>query len=292
MLVTQAESGVNDLNTLPDIRNTVGTIKDINKFFRVSVLRWKLIPNISRLCETRWSEKHKSIRVFEENFCAIMEALETLFRNGNNATRKHAYQLHAAASKISFIFSLVLIAKYSGIIEPTVNVLQSVSLDMIQTSQHMGSILQLIKSHRNDPEKVTEEIIKDATSIAEKTGLTDLESIPRTVERQQHHSNHSEFWRRSWKIPYLDSIINSVEISFSEENRPSFALTKLHPAQMKNTSLEDLEEACDAFRNFYGILDIKNEIELWKRIWEGEEKPESTKLSFVEVLKATEVFFS
>lgn len=284
---------INDLNALPDIRNTVGTIKDIINFFRESVLRKKLIPNISKLCETRWSEKYKSIRVFKENFCAIMEALGTLSQDGNNATRKHAYQLHAAASKVSFSFSLVLIAKYSSLLEPTVNVLQSVSLDAVQASQHIGRILKLIKNHRENPEKVTEEIFKDATSIAEKIGL-DMKSIPRTAERQQHRSNHparspSEFWRRSITIPYLDSIINSLEIRFSEENRPSFTLTKLHPAQMKNISSEELEEACEEFKNFYGLTNIKNEIELWKKIWE--EKPESIKMSVVEILKETEDFF-
>ncbi|KAK5639839.1 hypothetical protein RI129_010650 [Pyrocoelia pectoralis] len=240
------------------------------------------------LSETTWSEKYKSIRVFKENFCAILEALETLSRDGNNATRKHAYQLHAAASKVSFIFSLVLIAKYSALLEPTVNVLQSVSLDAVQASQHIGRILKLIRNHRKNPEKVTDEIFKDATpAIAEKIGLAeDMKSIPRTAKRQQNRSNHpakspSEFWRRSITIPYLDSIINYLEIRFSEENGPSFTLTKLHPAQMKNISLEELEEACEEFKNFT----------LWKKIWE--KKPESIKLSVsvVEILKETEDFF-
>ncbi|XP_050313673.1 uncharacterized protein LOC126748462 [Anthonomus grandis grandis] len=160
---------INDLNALPEIRNTVGAIKDIITFFRESVLRRKLIPNIPKLCETRCSEKYKSIRVFKENFCDIMEALETL----------------SAASKVSFIFSLGLISKYSALLEPTVNVLQSVSLDAVQASQHIGRISKLIKNHRENPEKITEEIFKDASVIAKKIVL-DMKSIPRTAERQQH----------------------------------------------------------------------------------------------------------
>ncbi|XP_050301517.1 uncharacterized protein LOC126739760 [Anthonomus grandis grandis] len=271
---------INDPNALPEIRNTVGAIKDIITFFRESVLRRKLIPNIPKLCETRLSEKYKSIRGFKENFCDIMEALETLSRDGNIATRKHAYQLHVAASKVSFIFSLGLIAKYSALLEPTVNVLQSVPLDAVQASQHISRILKLIKNHH-------------ASVIAEKIGL-DMKSIPRTAERQQHRSNHpskspSEFWRRSITIPYLDSIINSLEIRFSEENRPSFTLLKLHPAQMKNISLEELEEACEEFKNVYGVTNMHNEIELWKNICE--EKPESVKMSVVDILKETDDFF-
>lgn len=143
---------INDLNNLPEIRNAMGTTKDIINFFRESVLRRKLVPNISRLCETRWSEKHKTLRVFKDNFPIILEALETLSREGNSATRKNAFQLHAAASKISFILGITLIAKYSALTEPVVNALQSIALDVVKASQHVKRILQLLKSHRDNPE--------------------------------------------------------------------------------------------------------------------------------------------
>lgn len=233
---------INDVNSLPEIRNAMGTTKDIITFFRESVLRRKLIPNIARLCETRWSEKHKTIRAFKENFPVILEALENLSREGNNATRKNAFQLHAAASRISFILALILIAKYSGLLEPVVNVLQSVALDVVKASEHVKRILQLLKSHRDNPEKVADEIIKEASVIAEKVGLDeDIISMPRIVGKQHHRSNHPaesplEFWKRSLIIPYLDSIITSLEVRFSEENTPAFALSKLLPPQMRMMS--------------------------------------------------------
>lgn len=92
---------VNDLNAIPEIRNTIGTIKDI-MFFRDSVLGRKLIPNISCLCETRWSEKYKSIRVFKEQFIKLAQALEDLSVSGNSNTRKTAFQLNTAAGKFFY----------------------------------------------------------------------------------------------------------------------------------------------------------------------------------------------
>lgn len=182
---------INDLNTLPEIRNAMGTTKDIIIFFRESVLKRKLIPNISRLCETRWSEKHKTIRVFKENLPIILEALQTLSREGNSATRKSAFQLHAAASRISFILGINLIAKYSALMEPVANVLQSIALDVVKASEHVKRILQLLKSHRDSPEKVTDEIIREATAVAEKVGLEeDITSMPRVTGKQRHRSNH------------------------------------------------------------------------------------------------------
>lgn len=98
---------INDLNILPEIRNTMGTTKDIINFFRESVLRRKLVPNIARLCETRWSEKHKTIRVFKENFPVILEALENLSREGNIATRKNAFPSMRLLSKFRLYFVLL-----------------------------------------------------------------------------------------------------------------------------------------------------------------------------------------
>ena len=50
---------VHDLNSVADVRNTIGTVKSIIKFFRDSPMRRILVPNIPLLCETRWSAKYK-----------------------------------------------------------------------------------------------------------------------------------------------------------------------------------------------------------------------------------------
>nr|CAI5851157.1 unnamed protein product [Callosobruchus analis] len=83
------------------------------------------------------------------------------------------------------------IAKYSALLEPVVNALQSIALDVVKASQHVKCILQLLKSHRDSPERVTDEIIKDATVVAEKVGLDeDITSMPHIVGKQRHRNNH------------------------------------------------------------------------------------------------------
>lgn len=94
---------------------------------------------------------------------------------------------------------------------------------------------------------------------------------------------------RSLIIPYLDSSITSLEVRFAEENTPSFALSKLHPAQMLTMSVENLTEACETFAQFYDLPNIKHEIELWRKLWQ--DKPNPTELTVVNVLKKTENFF-
>lgn len=83
----------------------------------------------------------------------MMQALETLSIEGNTATRKSAFQLHSAACKSSFIMAMILIAKYSAMLEPVVNALQSKTLDIVKTSQHIQHIVEMVRSHRKDEEK-------------------------------------------------------------------------------------------------------------------------------------------
>jgi hypothetical protein len=84
---------INDLSDVLEIRNTVGTIKDIINFFRESPLRRISIPNISLFCETRWTAKYKSIRLFKENINVVLEALQKLSEGDdvNHKTKLYNY---------------------------------------------------------------------------------------------------------------------------------------------------------------------------------------------------------
>ena len=90
------------------------------------------------------------------HFVRMMQALETLSIEGNTATRKSIFQLHSAACKSSFIMAMILIVKYSAMLEPVVNALQSKTLDIVKTSQHIQHIEEMVRSHRKDEEKITD----------------------------------------------------------------------------------------------------------------------------------------
>ena len=85
-----------DLNYVADVRNTIGTVKSIIKFSRDSPKRRRLVPNIPLLCETRWSAKYKSIRIFSENCCDIYAQLEQLEANQHEAQSTRQTAHHAA----------------------------------------------------------------------------------------------------------------------------------------------------------------------------------------------------
>lgn len=253
---------VNDLNNVLQVRNAVGTVKDVINFFRESTIRRKYIPNIPSLCETRWSQKYKSISIVNANIDAIIEALEKLSAEGNSTTRKTAYQLSSAVTRAEFLFSLKLIAKYSALLEPVVTTMQSKSIDMLQCKRHIGSILNVIRSHRESPENVTGKLLAEA----EKTGFAI--DPPRTLPRQKHRANSpassaKEYWNRAVTIPYLDSLIVSLETRFGQESTPAYALSLLNPVNVTKMSLEEFERDTEAFVNFYEIDNFAGEVEVW-----------------------------
>lgn len=103
-------------------------------------------------------------------------------------TRKGAFQLHATATKPTFIICTVMIAKYSAILEPVVNILQSKSLDLLKCTDHIDNILSVMSKHRQKADNVIEEILNEATVLAEKI---DVElDLPRLTQRQQQINLH------------------------------------------------------------------------------------------------------
>jgi len=108
---------VHDINKLSDIRNTIGTMKEIIKFFRESNIRRQMVPSIPMLCETRWTEKHKSMRLFKKHFETIIEKLLEISQGSSNG-KQTAYCLYCTATKPIFLLCLFMISKYSEILEP------------------------------------------------------------------------------------------------------------------------------------------------------------------------------
>lgn len=76
---------INDLHTVTEVRNCIRKIKETITFFRDSALRKNIIGGsvLTKLCETRFVEKHKSVRQFNERFVTIVEGLEEIFKSNN-----------------------------------------------------------------------------------------------------------------------------------------------------------------------------------------------------------------
>ena len=114
-------------------------------FFSVTVQsdeRWYQIYLF--LCETRWSEKYKSIRVFSHNFEKIFDCLADLEMTAAGETRQTAHVLLSACSSCTFLICIFIVANYSSVLEPVAQMLQSVQLDIVKAQQHISSLIDII----------------------------------------------------------------------------------------------------------------------------------------------------
>ncbi|XP_022183170.1 uncharacterized protein LOC111042781 [Myzus persicae] len=190
----------------------------------------------------------------------------------NSATRTKAYQLSCATSTIGFIVCLKIIAKYSKILEPIVNKLQAVDTNLHTVHQHIHlNLLEILKKHRSMSEENFSLIFNDVRNCAIQFNL-DIQ-IPRVVSKQTHRQNivtstPDEYFRISIYIPYIDSLIQSLEIRFSPINEIAFKLGFLHPSTMLKMTKINFIDILKELDNHYQIENLVEEGQTWYDYWE------------------------
>lgn len=88
-----------------------------------------------------------------------VKSLETLSVERNYATRKSAYQLHSAVTKLVFIVALQTKAKYSAVLEAK-------SIDMISVGEHIKNIKDILINYRVFPDRISKEMLQKARAVA------------------------------------------------------------------------------------------------------------------------------
>ena len=63
-------------------------------------------------------------------------------------------------------------------------------------------------------------------------------------------------------IPYLDSLVTSLETRFDEDSAPAYALSLLHPANVIRMSLEEFKRKTENFVIFYEVDNFVGEVEV------------------------------
>ncbi|KAG8235671.1 hypothetical protein J437_LFUL015041 [Ladona fulva] len=125
--------------------------------------------------------------------------LETLLKgtDSNNATRKAAFQMHCAATKSELIVSVCLIAKYSALLQPVVNALQS---NNIMRKRLGNAVVE------------SENVIVEVETITEHLG-TDF-NMPRVINQQKHRANPPALTSRDFYN--LNDFLSEAELWYSQ----------------------------------------------------------------------------
>ena len=242
---------VNDQNHVREIRRTVDVIRKTIRYFRENSTRKEPLNglNLPLFSPTRWNQKYKSIRVFRANFTKLFEALE-------NSSDDQAFPLIAVLEKHTIVYCMCLIARISGYIEPLAVMLQERGLCIIKAKKMVMNLKDLLEEERNS-DGFVDEIYKETCDLV---GVKEL-SRPRIVTNQVHRSNTPssssfEYYKLSLFLPYMDSLIQSLNDRFIE-NDEFFALFSILPPN-EPQNLVNVE-------NLYGLDNLSSEVKLWRR---------------------------
>ena len=262
-------------------------------FFRESNQRRKLIPNVPLLCETRWTHKYKSLRIFAENVTEIVKQLEYLEESGKS--KQVAHQLLCAVRTPTFVVCLVIIQKYSSKLESVTQKLQSVHLDLLAVQKYIEELLTTLAVDRQNCDERYKDIFRVTKGVADDIGV-DIQP-PRQAGRQMNRENPKvdlpeDYFRITVFIPYLDSIISSLETRFCVENKPAFSLLVLHPFLMTKLERLAFKDQARAIAEYYAFDNFIEESETWYDIWKCKtSKGEKTEtMTLCEVLDETNFF--
>lgn len=258
------------------IRNCSGTIQSTISFLQASakrnfVLSKMINVRLSKLCETRWVERHTAVKKFNDNLTNIDTVLLKLCDWDDDKTSRNAKQFHASIDS-EFIVSLNVLSFLFQYTSPLSKILQKVSLNYAIAYSEVNSLLITLKEKRNEAEICFKDIWSNILESAFKINIE--VSKPRTVGRQVHRDNYDgtpeEYFRRSVFIPVLDEIISALEQNFSETNMELLQLSSLLP---ENIAELDVKSLCNNMHEKYSNVlnvtksDFSSELIRWKNKW-------------------------
>ncbi|XP_025191772.1 zinc finger MYM-type protein 1-like [Melanaphis sacchari] len=225
---------INDLNTVTEVRNCIGKIKETITFFRDSALRKNIIGGsvLTKLCKIRIVEKHKSVRQFNERFVTIVESLEEIFKS-NNFNKK---------------FEIIS------------TVLQGIDVDLQQATRHVQDLLSMLQKDRGDCETQFSSIFEKAVEIASKINL-ELTLPPRNA-RQTHRENYPTNNRFSDEKLKIFALFDLHPKKIKYMNRQTFMKTLKVICQVYGSILENFEEQALSWYELWQDKPLENDMKL------------------------------
>ena len=118
-------------------------------------------------------------------------------------------------------------------------------------------------------------------------------TMPRRCARQVHRPNVGgsieEYYRRTIYVPYMDSLIQSLESRVGESNTPYFHIFALHPREMQQTERDEFKHIVSSVKEMYGIGNLVEEALAWYDV--QKHKPlDDNSLGMIELVKQTTMF--
>ena len=119
----------------------------------------------------RSTDPSQSDRDRRARFIDIVRTLEDFTFNRNGETKKKANYLYPAVLNSSFFINLIVISKYSSVIEPIAQMFQALRIDLSEVWKNVELLISILKQHRENSENEFSIIWHEGLEIATKLNI-------------------------------------------------------------------------------------------------------------------------
>lgn len=237
---------ISKCNKVQSVRNAVGTVKEISRFFtssakRNSILKKVLGHQMRGYCETRWVERHESIFEFTEDLTKIAEALKIVSKWNDSSTASKANCLLCSISTCEFIITMHCLSDITDATCVLSKYLQSETIDLCSARDKVMHTIKVLQNKRQNPDQFFSLIFNTAEKTMESMGIE--VRIPRIVRQQVNRPNYPstssdsrectiQHWKRSAYITILDNIIADMTDRFSSDSLECYMLNLTVPTNL------------------------------------------------------------
>jgi hypothetical protein len=278
--------------SVQSVRNAVGIVKEVVSFFTASAKRNFVLKNtvkgqLTRMCETRWIERHDSMIQFTSDLPKIIDALNIVSKWHERDSASKARGLMSAVCDCEFILAMFCVTDVLSLTLPLSTVLQSLNMDLPSALASVQDILSILQTRRTDKSHFS------AVYAAAEAMMVELEisvTTPRRVKQQQNRPNPpasspDEYYWRALYIPLLDCIIVDMQSRFSSDTICILhELSNIIPAKVVTlNNSQVLPVAGHLLRKYGNLLSLPSshagelqlsaEIALWRSKWMREVEP-------------------
>ena len=177
-------------------------------------------------------------------------------------------------------------------LEPVTQQLQAVDMDMMGVRNQISLLLKILRSHRDNAEQVfSQDVIPEAKTLAGERGIDLI--IPQRCARQAHRPNVEgtleEYYRSTIYVPYIDSMIQSLESRFGESNQPYYHIFALHPKEIQQRERSEFKRIISSITQTYEIDNLMEEALTWYDVHKHN-PPSNNCAGLIELVKQTSMF--
>lgn len=225
-------------------------------------------------CKTRWVEKFTTLDTFFHLYDPIIQSLEAIAHREIGWTTKAMTEANGLLMRITsslFIASFITAFYFFGYLKGLSVKLQGNSINILSAYDMVDTVKSTLHRLRGDDKTFTD-MWKDMEKMAQIAGLDTLR-IPRRCGRQTQRSNvpaesAQEYYRRAIILPFLDSLVNQLDMRFNSLTKAAVRSLVLIP--MHTDKLDD-NSAAVIFEHYSSDLpdqsSFNQEIQLWKNFW-------------------------